>query len=242
MLGPERVKAVILAGGRGTRLRPFTVVLPKPLVPLGDRPVLEILLRRLAGFGFREVVVSTGHLAELIMAVCGDGSRFGVGISYCREEEPLGTAGPLARIPGLSDPTIVLNGDLLTTLSLSNIVAHHAREAADVTIGTYRRQVKIDFGVVETDADGRFVGFREKPVHEMDVSMGVNVLSGRAIGMIRPGERLDMPELILRVRDAGGRVVCYREDCHWLDIGRMEDYATAQEEFARNESRYLGGG
>jgi NDP-sugar pyrophosphorylase family protein len=240
--GPERVKAVILAGGRGTRLRPFTVVLPKPLVPLGDKPVLEILLRRLAGFGFREVVVSTGHLAELIMAVCGDGSRFGVSVSYSHEPEPLGTAGPLARIEGLSDPAIVMNGDLLTTLSLPNIISYHVREQADVTIGTYRRQVQIDFGVIETDAAGRFVGFREKPVHEMDVSMGVNVLSARAVGLIPRGERLDMPDLILRVRDAGLRVCCYREECHWLDIGRMDDYARAQEEFAENESRYLASG
>jgi NDP-sugar pyrophosphorylase family protein len=239
---PDQVKAVILAGGRGTRLRPFTVVLPKPLVPLGDKPVVEILLRRLARFGFREVVVSTGHLAELIMAVCGDGSRFGVAITYSHEVEPLGTAGPLSKIEGLTDPVIVMNGDLLTTLSLPNIVAHHARERADVTIGAFRRQVRIDFGVIETDAEGRFVGFREKPVHEMDVSMGVNVLSARALGMIRPGERLDMPDLILRVRDGGGLVCCYREECHWLDIGRMDDYATAQEEFAANESRYLGDG
>ena len=240
-LSPGRVKAVILAGGRGTRLRPFTVVLPKPLVPLGDKPVLEILLRRLAASGFRDVVVSTGYLAELIMAVCGDGSRFGVNVSYSREEEPLGTAGPLARIEGLSDPAVVMNGDLLTTLSLPNLLAHHGRQGADVTIATFRRQVRIDFGVVETDAAGAFMGFREKPVHDLDVSMGVNVLSARALAMIARGERLDMPDLILRVRDAGGRVCCYREECHWLDIGRMDDYATAQEEFAENESRYLGG-
>lgn len=229
-----------MAGGKGTRLRPFTAVLPKPLVPLGDRPIIEILLRRLATFGIEDVVVSTGYLAELIMAVCGDGSRFGMKIQYSREEAPMGTAGALGLMSGLTDPVLVMNGDLLTTLNFANLLAFHEATKADVTIGTYRREVKIDFGVVDTDAAGNFAGFREKPTYQLDVSMGVNVLSKRALDHIERGVYLDMPNLILKVRSGGGKISCYREDCFWLDIGRMDDYAAAQDQYQANEGAFLG--
>ncbi len=234
------VRAVILAGGRGTRLRPLTTVFPKPLVPLGDKPVIEILLRRLANLGFRDVTLCTGYLHELIMAVCGDGSRWGLNIAYSHEEGVLGTAAPLASVQGLTDPFVVMNGDLLTTLNFAHLLDDHARTGADLTIGVFRREVKIDLGVVESDADGRFLDYREKPTYQFEVSMGVNVLSRRVMNHIEPGRYLDMPDLVLKIHRAGGQVRCYREDCFWLDIGRMDDYALAQEQFERNASMFLG--
>lgn len=154
------IEVVLLAGGRGTRLAPYTTVLPKPLMPIGDMPVLEVLLRRLASSGFTRVHLATGHLAELIEAFFGDGSRFGVELSYWREDEPLGTAGPLAHIPFSGDRVLVMNGDLLTTLDFRELVDTHQRFGSAATIAVLRREVPIDFGVVRLDED-RVVGFDE---------------------------------------------------------------------------------
>jgi NDP-sugar pyrophosphorylase family protein len=235
------VRAVILAGGKGTRLRPFTAVFPKPLVPLGNKPVLEILLRQLQSNGLRDVTICIGYLGELIRAVCGDGSRFGLRIDYVHEAEPLGTAGPLSLVPNLTDPFIVMNGDLLTTLNFKSLIRFHQRERADFTVGVFPREVKIDFGVIDCDANGAFRGYREKPTYHHDVSMGVNVIGFDARKHITPGKRLDMPDLVLKIDAAGGLVKCYRETCRWLDIGRLEDYAQAQEEFTENEKAFLNG-
>jgi NDP-sugar pyrophosphorylase family protein len=236
----EEVTVALLAGGRGTRLRPLTTVFPKPLVPLGEKPVLEILLRQLSSQGFRRVVLSTGHLSELLMAVVGDGAKYGVGVTYCHEDTPLGTAGPLGLLRSdLTDPFIVMNGDLLTTLSFARLLDYHRREKADATVGVYRREVKIDFGVIDSNANGQFAGYREKPTYQFDVSMGVYAMSRSVLTHVPDGEKLDMPDLITRVHETGGRVACYREDCYWLDIGRMDDYATAQEQFERHADMFL---
>lgn len=236
----ENTRAIILAGGKGTRLRPLTAVFPKPLVPLGDRPIIDVLLTRLANFGFKDVTLSTGYLAELIMAVCGDGSKYGLNISYSGEEAPLGTAAPIGLMEDLTDPVIVMNGDLLTTMDFSKMLAFHEQQQADITIGCYKRDVRIDFGVVESDENNAFVGFKEKPTFHFEVSMGVNIISAAARQHIKPNEYLDMPDLILKVHESGGKVSCYREDCFWLDIGRMDDYGLAQEEFVNNEAMFLG--
>ncbi|MEJ2622415.1 MAG: sugar phosphate nucleotidyltransferase [Candidatus Thiodiazotropha sp.] len=236
----SKIRAVILAGGKGTRLRPLTAVFPKPLVPLGNRPIIEILLTRLANSGFKDVTLSTGYLAELIMAVCGDGSKYGLNISYSSEEAPLGTAAPLSLMSDLTDPVIVMNGDLLTTLNFRQMIDFHKSEGADVTIGCFKRDVSIDFGVVQSNDRNEFVGFREKPTDHFEVSMGVNVISQAAREYIVPNQYLDMPNLILKVYQEGGKVSCFREDCYWLDIGRMDDYALAQDEFVKNEAMFLG--
>ncbi|KRT55040.1 sugar phosphate nucleotidyltransferase [endosymbiont of Ridgeia piscesae] len=236
----DNVRAVILAGGKGMRLRPLTTVLPKPLVPLGNKPILEVLMRRLGSFGLKDISICTGYLAEIIMAVCGDGAKYDARISYSGEEKPLGTAAPLARIPDLPETVIVMNGDLLTTLDFGKMIEFHKAQQADFTIGVYKRDVKIDFGVVQSDDDGLFTGFIEKPTYHYEVSMGVNVINREVIAGIDPDEYLDMPDLIQRVHDQGGKVALYREDCYWLDIGRMDDYATAQEEFAGMEDQFLG--
>jgi len=238
--GNRNTKAVILAGGKGTRLKPFTVVFPKPLVPLGNKPILEVLLRRLGSFGLTNITICTGYLSEMIMMICGDGSRFGLDISYSKEESPLGTAGPLGAIKGLTDPFIVMNGDLLTTLNFRKMLDFHIEQEAEITMGVYRRDVKIDFGVVESNNSNEFSGYREKPTFHFEVSMGVNIISLSVMEHIKKGKYLDMPDLVLEVHKSGGKVGCYREDCYWLDIGRMDDYALAQEQFLKNEGMFLG--
>jgi len=236
------VSVAILAGGRGTRLRPLTTVFPKPLVPLEDKPVLEILLRRLAGQKFKNVTLCTGYLAELIMAVCGDGSSYGLSISYVREPDALGTAGPLTLLKAVSDPFFVLNGDLLTTLDFGDMLAHHVRTGAAATIAVTKRSVHVDFGVIEMSGDGQFEKYVEKPTFHFEVSMGAYVLNRSVIDHIAHGTRFDMPELITRVAASGQLVTCYRTDCYWLDIGRMDDYGTAQEQYAKNPEWFLNNG
>ncbi len=233
------IKAILLAGGKGTRLRPLTVTFPKPLVPLGDKPIIEILLSKLKNADLTDVTISTGYLAELVMALCGDGKKFGVNIDYINEKSPLGTAGPIGLVENLTENFVVMNGDLLTTLDFRKMIDYHKEQDADVTIGIHRREVKIDFGVVDTK-DGVFSGFREKPTYHYDVSMGFNILSNRVLKYVNEDEYLDMPDLILKVHEGGGKVCCYQEDCYWLDIGRMDDYAQAQQDFIENEAKFLG--
>jgi NDP-sugar pyrophosphorylase family protein len=233
------LRAIILAGGKGTRLRPLTAVFPKPLVPLGNKPVIEILLRRLASSGLTDVTICTGYLGELIQAVCGDGRKYGLHIEYVNEESPLGTAGPLSLISNLTDPVIVMNGDLLTTLNFRHMIDYHREQNADFTVGIFPREVKIDFGVVDCGEAGDFRGFREKPTFHFDVSMGVNIIGRTAQNLIPRQQFFDMPELVLRTHQSGARVRCFRQPCRWLDIGRMDDYALAQEEFTENESAFL---
>lgn len=235
----SKITAVVLAGGKGARLRPLTAVFPKPLVPLGNRPVLDILLCRLRDLGFKKVVLCVGYLAELIQAVCGDGKKYGLEIVYSHEESPLGTAGPLGFIKDLSDPCIIMNGDLLTTLNFRKMVQCHIDSGSDMTLGLYEREVKIDFGVIQKDNDGEFTGYLEKPTYNYQVSMGVNVLGRKAIGMIMPGEYLDLPDLTLKLHKSGNHIQCFQEDCFWLDIGRMDDYALAQDEFEKNEAQFF---
>lgn len=235
-----KITTVLLAGGKGTRLRPLTAVFPKPLVPLGDKPIIEILLRRLAACGFRQVTLCNGYLGELLMAVCGDGSKFGLSVDYVQEESPLGTAGPLSLIDTESDPVLVMNGDLLTTMDFRKMIQSHVDRKADATIALFRRDVPIDFGVIDSDDDGTFRAYREKPVFKFEVSMGVYILSRDVIRRVKPDEYLDMPDLIVDVQKQGGLVNCYREDCFWLDIGRMDDYAKAQDVFTSNEAQFLG--
>lgn len=233
------MRAVLLAGGKGTRLQPFTAAFPKPLVPLDDVPMIEILVRQLQLFGITELTVVTGHLAELIRAFLGDGERYGVRISYFRETTPLDTAGCLGVLPRPSEPFLVMNGDLLTTLDFHRLAQFHRLRGATATIAAYRRKIKIDLGVLQTDDDGRLRDYLEKPTHEFLVSMGVYCFAPEVCDHIRPGERVSMPELMLRLRDAGCDVQTYQEDCYWLDIGRPDDYAAACDEFRRDRGRFF---
>ena len=235
------MQAVILAGGRGTRLRPFTSAMPKPLVPVGDHPIIEIILRQLRRHGFREVIVSTGHLAELIEAFCGDGRRWGLRVRYVRETKPLSTAGALKNIRGLGSRFLTINGDILTTLDFRSLVRHHDKTGNAATLALRERTHVVSFGVLELDARGRVRSYTEKPRHDYLVSMGVNVFDRRALRHIREGEALGIPELVGRLLSAGEQVGGFTNKAEWLDIGRPEDYQDAQAIFEspRRRGRYL---
>ncbi|HKN94528.1 MAG TPA: sugar phosphate nucleotidyltransferase [Thermoleophilaceae bacterium] len=236
-------RAVILAGGEGTRLRPYTTVLPKPLMPIGDRPVLDIVIRQLHRDGFEHITIATGYLAELIENFFRDGDAYGVRIDYFRETEPLGTVGALALIDGLADDFLVINGDTLTDMDYAALLERHRASDAAATIATTQRDVQISLGVLHfDDSDGEMpelTGYTEKPTIKYRASMGVYCFSPRAIGYIDRGERLDFPDLILRLIDAGETVRAWQSDDYWLDIGRHDDYEQAQEEFERMRDRLL---
>jgi NDP-sugar pyrophosphorylase family protein len=233
------MKAVILAGGKGTRLAPYTTIFPKPLVPIGDRPILEIIIRQLARHGFDEAVLSVGHLGELIEAYFQNGHRNlgGLGLSYHREHEPLGTAGPLASIPGLDKTFLVMNGDVLTTLDYGDLLRYHREAGASLTIAMHRKEVRMDLGVLETDERDVLTAYREKPVYHFDVSMGVYVYEPRVLDHIEKGVCLDFPDLVLRLLDRGETVLGYRSGAFWFDIGSRDDYEHAIEQF-QSESAF----
>jgi NDP-mannose synthase len=235
-------RAVVLAGGRGTRLAPYTTVLPKPLMPVGDMPILEILVRRLRAAGIRRVTLAVGHLASLLEAYFGDGGRFGVELDYSYEEEPAGTAGPLALVDGLDETFLVMNGDLLTTIDFADLLRAHRERAATVTVGLFEKIVPIDLGVIETDADGRITDYVEKPKLTYDVSVGIYAMEPTVLSHIPRGERLDLPDLVLRLVAAGEPVHGYRFDGTWFDIGRPDDYAAAVDHFEARRAELLPDG
>ncbi len=229
-------RAIILAGGVGARLRPYTTVLPKPLMPIGDRPVLDIIVRQLHRSRFARITVATGYLAELIEAFFRDGSAYGIPIDYFRETEPLGTVGALALIEGLDEDFIVMNGDVLTDIDYQALLARHRESGAAGTIATTQRTVEVSLGVLHTDDPGdptRLTGYTEKPTLSHEVSMGVYCFSPRVRQFMTPGERLDFPDLVLRLVEAGEIVRAWRSENYWLDIGRHDDYEQAQDEFER---------
>ncbi|MBM3271068.1 MAG: NTP transferase domain-containing protein, partial [Candidatus Sericytochromatia bacterium] len=220
------MRALVLAGGKGTRLRPFTAAFPKPLMPVGDRPILELVLRQLGRHGFSDVTISVGYLAPLIQNFFGDGSPLGMRISYLHEAEPLGTAGPLARLGPVSQTILVVNGDLLTTIDLTRMLAFHRETGAVATIAARQRDVYVDFGVLEIAGD-RLAAYVEKPTLHYWVSMGLNLLEPEAVAAVPREGRYDLPALMEGLRTAGKPVACYRTDAYWLDIGRVDDYERA---------------
>jgi NDP-sugar pyrophosphorylase family protein len=213
-------------------------------MPLGEdnpMPILEVVLRQLARYGFDDVIIITGYLTEYIETFCRDGRRFGTRVSYRRETVPLGTAGGLTLVDRPRDPVLVLNGDILTTLDFAAMYADHARTGADATIAAYTREVAIDFGVLEFGEDPtRLVGYREKPRLTFEVSMGLYLLSPVAWDYLKPGVAVTMPELLESMRRSGCVVRAYRQPCEWLDIGRHDDYAAANELFQARRQEFLG--
>jgi NDP-sugar pyrophosphorylase family protein len=235
----QEMQVVILAGGRGTRLAPYTYVLPKPLMPLGEMPILEIVIRQLRKAGFRDITLAVGYLASLIEAYFGDGSRLGVNIRYSFETEPLGTAGPLSLVKGIDDTFLVMNGDLLTTIDYTDLIEFHKDRNATATVGVYEKDVKIDLGVVETDSKNGIISYIEKPMLSYNVSMGIYVMETKVLEYINPEEHLDLPELIRLLIAEGQIVIGYPFKGTWLDIGRQEDYAAAAELFANDYSTFI---
>ncbi|MFC1900296.1 sugar phosphate nucleotidyltransferase [Chloroflexota bacterium] len=227
------MKAVILAGGTGTRLKPYTTVFPKPLMPIGDMPILEIIIRQLKDQGCTDIVIAVGHLGELIMNFFGDGSKLGVNITYSREEQPLGTAGGLALLKEeLDDTFLMINGDTLTTLDYPGLIEYHERNKAAATIALNKRDVYIDFGTIELDSSSNITGYIEKPTIHYVVSMGVYVLEPLVLNYIVAGKKLDFPDLIKILISNDETVKGFVYDGYWLDIGRAEDYEKANEEIS----------
>ena len=233
------MRAIILAGGEGRRLAPYTISFPKPLVPVGDVPILEIVIRQLKTAGFERVTMAVGHLAELIMAYFGDGKKWGIEIDYSREETPLGTLGPLTLIDDLPETFLVMNGDVLTTLKYDWLYNYHLRAEADLTIACHRCNTKIDLGVIEFDGQLHVTGYREKPVLPYDVSMGVYIFNRSIIETFERGEHVDFPTVVTSLVEDHRPVKVYLSDDQWLDIGRPEDYAHATETFEAMRDKFL---
>jgi NDP-sugar pyrophosphorylase family protein len=225
------LKAVILAGGKGTRLRPYTTVFPKPLMPIGDMPILEIMLRQMKRAGVTDAVLTVGHLAELLRAFFQDGEKLGLNITYSYEDAPMGTAGPLSLIRGLDETFLVTNGDVLTTLDLADLVAHHKQSNAAATIAMHARKVKIDLGVLQFNHEYELTGYIEKPTYDFHVSMGIYVFEPRVLQHIPPDSYLDFPDLVIKLIQGGERVIGYPFDGYWQDLGRPDDYEQALNEF-----------
>lgn len=235
------MKAVILAGGRGTRLKPYTTIFPKSLMPVGDKPTLEIIIRQLKSQGLEDIIITVGHLGELIMSFLGDGSNLGVNIKYSKEDKPLGTAGGLGSIKeDLKDSFLMMNGDTLTTLNFLDLVNFHIENKAIATIALKKREVYIDFGVVELDSNNVIRGYTEKPSIDHLVSMGVYIFTPKVLGYIRPNEYLDFPDLIKQLISNGETVKGYVYDGYWLDIGRPDDYERANKEIEEIYPKLFG--
>jgi len=222
------MKAVIQCGGMGMRLRPYTSVLPKPLMPIGARPVLELLLKWLRRNGIKDVYITTGYLGHLIRSFCGDGSQWNLKIRYTQEMEPLGTIGPLSLIRDeLDDTFLVLNGDVLTDLSLSSFIAAHRKHNDPVTIATAARTIKMDFGVID-EVNGTVQVFREKPTISHLVSMGLYCMNPSVLQFIPSGVPFGFDDLMLQMLQQGSSVHVYKHQGLWLDIGRVDDFQSAQ--------------
>jgi NDP-sugar pyrophosphorylase family protein len=234
------MQAILMAGGKGSRLRPFTAILPKPLVPIGEISILEMVLRQLQYYGFRKIIITVGHKAELIMAVVGDGGRFGLDISYHYEEKPLGTMGALAYLDGLEDNFLVMNGDICTNMDFSKFYNDHIRGGAKATIGTYARCEKMELGVLTVDETGqKIVGFKEKPTYDFLVSMGVNALNKSIVELIPKGELFGFDDLMNKMLEKKIDVRSYQFDGLWHDIGMPEDYERMLQDFKGDPAAYL---
>jgi NDP-sugar pyrophosphorylase family protein len=233
-------RAIILAGGKGTRLRPYTVVLPKPLMPIGEFPILEVIVRQLVRHGFDHITMAVNHQAEIIKAFFQGGAKWGVKIDYSLEDKPLSTMAPLRLIHDLPENFLVMNGDILTDLSYSNIFDEHVSKNNIFTISAYMREQKVDYGVLEMGASNHLTGFREKPSNEYLVSMGVYMASRRILDFIPEGKSYGFDNLMHDLMAAGQPAAVRRFDGYWLDIGRPDDYMQAIEEFDQMKQRFLG--
>lgn len=232
-------RAIILAGGKGTRLRPYTVVLPKPLMPIGEFPILEVIVKQLAGAGFTHITLAVNHQAEIIKAFFTDGSKWGIRIDYSLEDSPLGTMGPLHLIHDLPDNFLVMNGDILTDLDYGDFYDTHVRENRLFTISSYMREQLVDYGVLESN-NGRLMGLREKPRMNYEVSMGIYMASRKVLDFIPTGSPYGFDNLMHDLVKAKREVIARRFSGYWLDIGRPDDYVQAIEEFENMRMRFIG--
>ena len=234
------MRAVILAGGRGTRLAPYTYVLPKPMMPIGDKAILEILLRQMKRAGINHVVLTVGHLAGLMRAFFQDGQQYDLDITYSYEATPLGTAGPLALVPNLDKTFMVSNGDVLTLLDFNDFIDFHHQQGGICSIAMHKHKVHIDLGVVEqNNGDYVITGYVEKPTLDYRVSMGVYIFEPRVLDYIPKNEYLDFPDLVKTLLANGERVIGYPFNGYWRDLGNPGDYTQACLDFDQMRSQFL---
>lgn len=232
-------RAVILAGGKGTRLRPYTVALPKPLMPIGDYPILEVIVRQLVYFGFSHITMAVNHQADLIKAFFGNGEKWGILIDYSVESEPLSTMGPLKLIHDLPDHFLVMNGDVLTDIDFGAFYENHVSSNNVFSISSYQRKVKSEFGVLHVDQGSNLIGFEEKPVQELDVSMGIYMLSQKALDIIPENTFYGFDNLMLDLIKKCSNPKVIRFYGYWLDVGRPDDYIQAIDEFESKREFFL---
>jgi NDP-sugar pyrophosphorylase family protein len=232
-------RAVVLAGGKGTRLRPYTVVLPKPLMPVGEYPVLEIIVRQLATHGFDHITLAVNHQANIIKAFFGDGEQWNVRIDYSLESRPLSTVAPLRLIDDLPATFLLMNGDVLTDLNFDALYREHLRNKGPFTIAASRRTHTIDYGVLRTDESNVLTGFDEKPSMQYLVSMGVYIVNRSILSLVPQDQPYGFDNLMHDLLARGERVAVSPYDGYWLDIGRPDDYAQAVEEFDRRKPQLL---
>jgi NDP-sugar pyrophosphorylase family protein len=232
-------RVVIQAGGKGTRLYPYTTVLPKPLMPIGDAPILEIVLQQLVHYGFRDVTITVGHLGHLIQAVLGDGSRYGARIDYVREKEPRGTMGALSSLPELDGTVLVMNGDLLTDFNFRDFIEAHWAGETELSVGVYNKRIPVSLGVLDLDERHRAIGFREKPVLTFPCSMGIYAVEPGIRRLIPRHGTFGFDDLMALCLERDIAVRAHPFDGLWLDIGRPDDYAEAARLFQEHRARLL---
>lgn len=226
------MRAIILAGGKGTRLRPYTTLIPKPLVPLGgEYSILEIIIMQLSKSGFTHITLAVNHLSQLIMAYFGDGERLGVKIDYSLEEGELSTIGPLTLIDDLPENFLVMNGDILCDLNYKTFFDAHVDAGSRISVSAFRREVKIDFGVLRYDESGRLNEFQEKPEYDFDVSMGIYCINRSVIDALPRGEKYGFDNLMIDGLAKQEPIDIRPFSGYWLDIGRPDDYEYADENF-----------
>lgn len=224
-------RAVILAGGKGTRLKPYTIAMPKPLVPIGTTPILEIIIKQLINNGFSHITLSVNHMADFIKAFFGDGSKWNIKIDYSFEEKPLSTMGPLHLIPDLPDNFLVMNGDVLTDIRFGEFLDKHIAQNNIFTISSYQRIIKNDYGVLDINNENQLVAFREKPETTFDVSMGVYAVSKKVLQTIPKNTFYGFDTLMLDLIEKKEYPKTIVHKGYWLDIGRPEDYERAVNEY-----------
>jgi NDP-sugar pyrophosphorylase family protein len=232
-------RAIILAGGKGTRLRPYTTVLPKPLMPIGEYPILEIIVKQLVFYGFSKITMAVNHQANLIQAFFQDGEKWKVKIDYSLEDSPLGTMGPLKLIKNLPDNFLVMNGDVLTDLNFDQFYNKHIDTKSIFTISSKKREQMIDFGVLEINPEHQLIGFHEKPHQFYEVSMGVYLLKKEALDFVPSESVFGFDHLMLKLLSEKKSISVISHEGYWLDIGRPDDYERAIDEFEINKKRFI---
>lgn len=233
------MRAIILAGGKGTRLKPYTVVLPKPLMPIGEYPILEVIIRQLVFYGFTHITLAVNHQAEIIKAFFGNGEKWGIKIDYSLEHKPLSTMGPLKLIPDVSEDFLVMNGDILTDMNFAEFYNFHVIRGNIFTIGAFQREVRTEYGVLELNDKDYLNGFREKPVIPYIVSMGIYMVNKEILRYIPYDEAYGFDHLMIDLMRAGNPAAVKKFNGYWLDIGRPDDYMQAIDEFEMMKNRFL---